>query len=175
MTLSNFVSKLNWRLIVIHLIACWFFIYSFQELFVLHDFEFLMMIGRAIRPQKIAPFILYDDMIWSHGGNLIGLLAGFLISFMISVKQHWYWVNSLIVFLIAYLLLRFHLSGWQFLRIIFLAPGGLSKYDTIGFYLINGLVMLIIGLLLFFLPGSIHLIKSGKLRALSLKQEAEEN
>jgi len=150
MALSNFVSKLNWRLIVLHLIACGFFIYAFLEMFVLHDFKYVMNLMNHGGRRDIDGSRLANDLMWNNLSPLIGLLTGFLVSLAIAIKKHWHWINSLIVFLIAYLLWRFDLFGWRYLKHIFLAPGSLFKDYTIGYFLVNGLVMLAIGLLLFF-------------------------
>jgi hypothetical protein len=39
MPLPTFITKINWRLILVHFAACWFFNYAFQELYILHDFN----------------------------------------------------------------------------------------------------------------------------------------
>jgi hypothetical protein len=157
-TLSNFISKLNWRLILIHLIACGFFIYSFLVFSYLHDHKFLM--GFLNRPKNwfhnpqnwhfdISTFS--NAALWISLSKPLGLLIGFLISLAITIKKHWYWVNSLIVFFVAFLLLRYNLFGWHYLSYVFLVPGSLFKEYSIGYFLVNGLLMLAIGLLLFFL------------------------
>ena len=156
--LSNFLSKLNWRLMVIHLIAYWFFIHSFLMFSYLHDNKFLMILLNHSKswfnnPKgwrfDVSSFSI--DMLWINLSKPIGLLTGFLISLAITIKKRWYWVNSLIVFLVAALLLRFHLFGWHYLSYVFLAPGSVFKEYSIGYFLVNGLVMLTIGLMLFFL------------------------
>jgi hypothetical protein len=112
---------------------------------------------------------------WKAIGSFLGLITAFLISLLISRKQNWYWVNSVFVLSISFLSGRVGAFGWRYLKIIFLKPGSFFGDYTIGDFLTNGLVMLAIGLLLFFLPGSIQFIKSGKLKKQSLKQEAEES
>jgi hypothetical protein len=154
MALSNFLSKLNWRLILIHLCACWFFIYSFQVLVYLHDYNFVSIILKYPKNPEKWPFDahrFYNDILWLGLSKYIGLLTGFLISLAICIKRHWFWLNSLIVFLVAFLLSRFYLFGWRYLKHIFLAPGSLFKENSFRYFLVNGLIMLIIGLVLFFL------------------------
>jgi hypothetical protein len=58
--------------------------------------------------------------------------------------------------------MRFDLFGWHFLKYIFLKPGLLFKSD-IAFYLTNGLIMLAIGLLLFFMKWSVRFINGDRL------------
>ena len=158
MPFSNFTSKLNGRLIVIHLIACWFFIYSFLMFSYLHDHEFLQLVlnhpKNWFKDPQIRHFnasAIFIDALWISLSKPIGLLTGFLISLTIVIKKKWYWVNSLIVFLVAILLLRYHLFGWHYLSYVFMAPGSLFKEYSIWYFLTNGLVMLAIGMLILFL------------------------
>ncbi|MGZ3767060.1 MAG: hypothetical protein ACXVA2_20525 [Mucilaginibacter sp.] len=53
--------------------------------------------------------------------------------------------------------MRFDLFGWRYLKHIFLLPGDLFNSMT-AFFIANGLVMLTIGLLLFFLKWSVKFI-----------------
>jgi len=101
--------------------------------------------------RNFTPTVIAIDALWISLSKPIGLLTGFLISLAITIKKHWYWVNSLIVFLLASLLLRYHLFGWNYLSYIFMALGAVFKEYSIGYFLVNGLVMLTIGLMLFFL------------------------
>src|SRR4051794_33040469 len=119
MTLSNFVSKLNWRLIVIHLIACWFFIYAFLEFSALHDLKLIHYIVHHYKDivdhhkfGQLTVSEMYYDAVWSSLGQLLGLITAFLISLFISRKQNWYWVNSVIVLLISILSGRVWDFGW---------------------------------------------------------------
>ncbi|MCU0333886.1 MAG: hypothetical protein MUF62_02420, partial [Chitinophagaceae bacterium] len=66
------------------------------------------------------------------------------------IKRKWFWLNSVLVFVISYLLKRFDLDGWHYLRQIFLAPGQYVDKHSLSHYLVNGLPMLTLGLLLFF-------------------------
>ena len=143
---------------VIHLIACGFFIYSFIMFSYLHDHENLIKILNPPKnwfnnPKNIPydPSKIAIDAFWINLSKPIGLFAGFLISLAITIKRQWYWVNSLLVFLMSILLLRYHLFGWHYLHYIFLAPGSIFKEYSVGYFLVNGLLMLTIGLLLFFL------------------------
>ncbi|HZY35387.1 MAG TPA: hypothetical protein VFE53_01990 [Mucilaginibacter sp.] len=156
--LSNFASKLNWRLIAVHFAACWLFIYAFKELVILHDFSFWMsMINHSKSWFKTPTNWDYDvsrlrsNFMWLNLSGCAGFLIAFFISIMITIKKHWFWVNSLIVFLIGCALGMSNLLGWDYLKYIFLAPGHFFKFDSIWYFIVNGTVMLVIALLLFFL------------------------
>ena len=103
--------------------------------------------------------ITYDALWFSLGGN-IGILVAFVLSLIASKIRHWYWVNSLLAFLLACLLCRFDFA-WHYLKIIFLTPGDL--FHTLLWQLItNGSIMLAIGLLLLFLNGVARFIDGRK-------------
>ncbi|WP_426668824.1 hypothetical protein ACPPVU_21655 [Mucilaginibacter sp. McL0603] len=159
MALSNILSKLNWRLMVIHFIACWFFIYAFQQLSVLHDPEFFKEV-RNIRSSAVQRRIFYNAIWFSFSADA-GLLTGFIISLVLSIKHKWYWLNSVIAFVLIALLKWFDLLGWDYLKHIFLKLGLLFKSNA-EYFLANGLVMLVIGLCLFFMRWSIRFINGDK-------------
>ena len=169
MTLKKFISRLNWRQIVIHFVASYFFIYAFKTLAYLYDTKLLDVIRLSNQGHKIqgidttnystSDFIdfiripLYTAM--------VGLLIAFLISLFISIKRQWFWVNSLIAFLLAYFFYRFDLLRWDYLKKIFLAFGQLFS-STFVELLLNGILMLTIGILLFFLRPIMEFIDKSK-------------
>jgi hypothetical protein len=85
----------------------------------------------------------------------------FVVDFSIEVlRQRWYWLNSVVAFISAYILWRFHVSGWQYLMKVFLLPGRLFSIYTPWSYLTDGLVMLTLGLLLLVSTVSINFINA---------------
>jgi len=160
MTLSDFKAKLNWRLILVHIAACWFFFHAFRILSQLYDLPFVEAIKHSSNMKQFgAERITYDALWFSLGGN-IGILVAFVLSLIASKIRHWYWVNSLLAFLLACLLCRFDFA-WHYLKIIFLTPGDL--FHTLLWQLItNGSIMLAIGLLLLFLNGVARFIDGRK-------------
>lgn len=162
MTLSNFLSKLNWRLIVLHIIACWFFIDAFRTLIVIHDYQYLNdLTSRKFKNGNSDSYRFLNDMFWIHISCFLGLLTGFIISLILSLRFKWFWFNSIIVLLVTYLLWMLGYSGWNYLREVFLKPELLFKSDE-AFFVTNGLMMLTIGLCLFFMKWSIRFINGNK-------------
>jgi hypothetical protein len=170
MAFSNFLSKLNWRLMVIHFVACWFFIYGFQQLAALHDIALTNAFTniKNVDDDKMLNVIkrfgasrIATEALWINLSGPLGLLTGFIISLLVSLKHKWYWLNSVIVFVVMILLKRFKLLGWYYLKQIVLEPGYLFKSPTARF-LANGLIMLAIGLSLFFMKWSIRFINRNR-------------
>ena len=161
MATQNLESKINWRQILIHAVAAWFFMAAFQTLSYLYDVNLVNILRQSnfetgtdilkkhgISTEEFTAFLLFTNF-----SALAGLLVAFIISLIISSRQHWYWMNSLLAFIVTYILFRFDLLGWEYLRKIFWYPGQLFKSTTSEF-LINGIILLSIGLLVFFLPRS---------------------
>lgn len=168
MAFDNFLSKLNWRLILVHFIASWFFMYAFAELLILHNFKFIMSLWDIIAAKKLGThkFLpgdaerLVSVTLWMNYSYCFGLLTALIISLLISYKKRWYLLNSLIAFTIAFITWQFHIPGLQYLKMIFIAPGRFFSDHSRWFYITNGIVMLFLGLLLFFSKTSIHFINS---------------
>jgi len=131
MTLQKFIERLNWRQVVVHFIATWFFMYSFQTLAVLHNINLINIIRQSnkdnlterLNENGTAASDLVYFTLWTGIGNTIGLLVAFIISLTISIRRNWFWFNSLIVLILAYTLSWFDLLGWIYFKSIFLTPG----------------------------------------------------
>lgn len=170
MTLQNFIAKINWRQILVHFVAFWFFIHAFQTLSYLYDTKLV----DEVRPSNGQDIIktlskngtsasdLSFFVLWTSVSGFIGLLFAFIVSLTISIKRHWFWINSLIAFILTYILYRFDLLGWTYLRQFFLYLGQQFNNSTIEF-LLNGVVLLTIGVLIFFLRRPNQFIDNKKL------------
>ena len=168
MTLHKFIARLNWRHVAIHFIATWFFMYSFQTLAVLHDINLVDIFRQsgkdslmnAMKENKISGSDLTYFTVWTSLANTIGLLVAFGISLTISIKRKWFWFNSFLVLVVVLILGRFDLLGWKYLKEIFLKPGEIFSTTTLEF-LVNGLIILTLGLLTFFLAKTNKFIAKG--------------
>ena len=170
MTLSNFLSKLNWRLMIVHILACWFFFHALWQLGLLYDYNYVEEIRRHINKHNYRDFNIYTGLdfqriaVISFNARMIslgGLLSGFVISLLLSFKHKWFWVNSVIVLLVTFILFSIDRFYFDYLRPVFQAPGKLFRPDW-AHILANGLVMLAIGLLLFLLKRVIKFIDGKK-------------
>lgn len=169
MTLQKFISKLNWRQIVLHFVASCFFVHAFMILSYLY---YIKLVDHFRSSNYTNPILGNENVHYSssdvtnfimipHYSAMVGLLIAFLISLFISIKRQWFWFNSAIAYLLTYFLHRFDFLGWGYLKKIFLALGKLSNNTFIEF-LVNGTLLLTIGLMLFFLKPSIKFIDKNK-------------
>jgi hypothetical protein len=170
MTLHIFISKLNWRQILLHFAAFWFFIHAFQTLSYLYDVKLIDSVRQSkeqdpieiLRASGTSIATLTNFVLWTNVSGFVGLLVAFIISLAISFKRHWFWINALIAFILSYLLYRFDLLGWTYLRSFFWYLGREFNNSMVEFML-NGIILLAIGLLIFFLRAPNQFIESKKL------------
>lgn len=147
---SNLISKVNWRQMLIHFLAMWFFIQSFFILSFLHDLRIDKIFTEEWKAESTDGTQITSALYWMYISPYVGLLVAFFISLSISIKRKWFWLNSVLVFILAFLLRRVQLDGWKYLKHIFLAPGQIFYHNPILYYLANVLPMFLIGFLLFF-------------------------
>lgn len=159
------MSRLNWRQILIHFIATWFFIQSFFLLSSLHDLKGCEVFTQKWQSESFDRARLLSEINWLYTSPYVGLLVGFSISLFITIKKKWFWVNSAIVLVLSYFLKRFDFDGWHYLKFIFLTPGQYFDHHSALYYLSNGIPMLTIGLLLFFLKLTNRFIDNGNIKS----------
>src|ERR1700712_5051750 len=100
MASSSILSKLNWRLVVIHTIACGFLIYACKVLIYLHDKDFWFRI-ETIDLVRVETKRIVDNLQLNTLMGYAGLLLGFIISLILSIRYKWYWLNPVIVVVLS--------------------------------------------------------------------------
>ena len=119
--MKTLLRKLNWRLILIHFLAIWLIMDAFRHIASLYDYNFFVSISKSNPThwtlKEIRPLAnIYPDLDIRIAGNalriqllaFIGLLGAFLFSLAITLKMKWFWLNSVIAFIAAFLIFRFH-------------------------------------------------------------------
>jgi len=162
---------------LVHFIAYWFLFEAFDYFVVLHDYHFKIAMShhhfsKHMSDDDLRSIVPYEQRIFHDAlinglVPLVSILISFALSLFISIKRKWYWVNPVFVFLavlsllISWRLLKIEITPWTFLKYIFRAPGYFFK-GSIWFLIINGAVLLAIGLCLFFLKRIIRFIDGKK-------------
>ena len=132
---------------LIDLVAFWLFLYGFQIIAFLHDYDFLFLPQNHMLRLNLPARQDADDTIIKQAGNF-GLLIAYVISWVIANKKNWHWINGVIVFVVSFALGNLGYFGWRFVRNIFMAPGKiLPEFNKWG-YMIDSVIMLAIGLVL---------------------------
>jgi hypothetical protein len=163
------ISKLNWRQVLMHFLAFWFFVQTFLTISYLWDTKLIEVVRHSntgeltqkltdnhVSASDISYFIL-----WTNISGQVGLLVAFGISLTISIRRRWFWLNSVIVFVATYFLYRFNLLDWLSVRNFFWRIGQTFSNTTIEFT-VNSILLLSIGCLILFLPPVTKFIESGK-------------
>jgi len=176
MTKPHFITRLNWRLILIHLVSCWCFAYAFSLFSWLQDLDYVKYVlthsNQAIfKMPGLTNKRIYEAALWGSLCYPAGLLTCFIFSMIISRKKHWFWLNGFISFLVACLLFHFKFTGWIWLKFIFLTPGELFGVFSAGYFIFNGVVLLVLGLLCLFLPAAVQFIEHGLMRKTGMINE----
>ena len=149
--------RLNWRQIVIHFIASWFFIQAFEILSYLYDIKLVDIIRNTdekslsdvLDKEEIDHWYFADYLsIYPFLSGLLGLSIAFLISLIISIKRHWFWFNPLLVLLLSVVIFMSNLLNWSSVRSMFRYPGQIFNNTTIE-YLLGGVISLTIGIVIF--------------------------
>ena len=118
--------------------------------------------NKALTQNGITGSDLVNLLLWTSVSGSIGLLVAFIISILISIKRHWFWINALITFIVTYFLHRLDLLGWLYLKKISWYLGQKFNNSTPAFLLI-GTILLSIGLLIFLLKKTNQFIENNKL------------
>jgi hypothetical protein len=158
MTTPSFINRLNWPLILLNIAACWFFAYGFALLSYLFDmdlFRFALKYNGHFNRNDLPRDFVNRSWLFALRSNLspiVGELTACFISFSIAFKKRWFWVNSVFPLFVTFLLFRFNISGWHWLKYIFLTPGEMFGYPSAGYFIFNGSTLVVLGLLCLFLP-----------------------
>lgn len=158
------MQKINYFQIALHLIATWLLIlalYSFSGLYNMRCLEITQQngVGKIVQNAKKYGLNAQDlgDITIARGISIIaGILIGCAISVIVSVRNKWSLINCLIVFLLSILISRLGLFDPVMRQII--SPENII-YDLQNKYIIQGVLLLVVGILLFSLKKINNLIE----------------
>lgn len=151
MTFTIFFSKINWKIIVLHLVASWLFMTGFFTL------SFLTNLQLAEAYKSFTPFT--RAAWWGNSENgfvltiyfagFAGLIISFIVSLFICIRKKLFWPDAVIVFVASILLYKFYWDLWNIAKPFAWFIG--EKMESIFLqFLINGIILLGIGLIIFF-------------------------
>ena len=137
--MKTLLHKLNWRLIIIHFLAVWFMMVSLRSFAFLYDYQFFLVLVKAkfgshqhtddkqlndvfkAYPHWYARLV--KDQMYIEFSTFAGAMIAFFTSLFITIKKHWFWLNSLIAFLILYLLHCLKIVGQSYLPFYLIKAG----------------------------------------------------
>lgn len=157
MNIPELIKKINWRLILLHLIATYFVVLAVQQFILLSDMEIVNSVHeygsdegmKRLRDEENGSERITYLLVWINLAPLIGLVLSFILSLTVTRMKKAFFINSVLVFLLGFLFLRIGLFESNLLN----APLA-SILEWIPDYsiqiLLKGSVWLLIGLLVFF-------------------------
>jgi hypothetical protein len=156
---KSILRFINYRLVLVHLVASWFFMYAiFMLAHLLNPTGFYVFTGKGVsdyaQMDNVIEILLYSPY--------VGLVIALVVSLVICIKKEWPMMNAALVFLISFLLKRFDLTGWNTVKPIFRAAGNIFGYPHPLFFITNGVILLAIGIAVFFLKATNNFIAKGK-------------
>lgn len=161
----KFIEKLNIRLIIVHVSATLFLLLAAKRISLLYNFnlieayynygtEFLDHINGNIG-ERIASF--FYGTLFSH---LAAFIISFIISFAISKRKNIYWMNSVFVLIISFILNYLGFLQLEFIKFSGNAVGNLFVSFGLKYVIvINCVVLLTLGLVVYFNKWSMRFIQ----------------
>jgi hypothetical protein len=107
--------RLNWKLISVHLLAIYCIRQGFFQLSYLTAIDYLEAMRNDTLSEWSTASIASDrhNLLNNIGlFTIAGMLSGFLLSLYVSLRLKWYWVNSLIAFLLLIALTKLLPFEW---------------------------------------------------------------
>jgi putative Mn2+ efflux pump MntP len=173
MFLKTIISKLNWRLIIIHIIATTFVIYGVRQFAWLTDldlYDALSKYGIDFQKHLHRTNDLTDTERWSLYFNrifytcLTALILSFIISLTFTIKWEMHWLNPVLVLIAGFLFYRLRIFNYSFYYTLANFIGDLfSKFGREYPYIINGAILITIGLFFFFSRWTKNYIRKNNL------------
>src|ERR1700733_8707849 len=151
--------KFNPRQIVLHFLASWLFIVSFRYLAYLSNIRIFKTIladsnpfnlDEALKEGKITLFQFIKYNLFVNNSWLWAIFVALLLSLVVSFKKHWSWINSVLVYVLAYFsyIIPFKhlgLARWHWVTFYNPVP------DSVAGYLGMGVFCFFLGLAVFLL------------------------
>ena len=148
-------QKLNWKSILLSFAVLWLFAHSFKILGYLYNTELAEAVragtfeetARRFTTSELTTFTAFPFYAYN-----VGYFVGFLACFLLWGRKKVDIIEAIITLVVFMVISYFGWTGWNnYLKHIFLAPG--YYLNGLGYFLVNGLIMLSIGLSLLFVKN----------------------
>ncbi|RYZ22017.1 MAG: hypothetical protein EOO10_22000 [Chitinophagaceae bacterium] len=143
------------KLIVLFFTALWLFGKGGEILGYLKNITLAEQVRHAngdstvLRGEEVTAVNLTDLQLTSGFASILGLVVGLIVSLIICKKRNWHWLNPVLSSIIVYLIGWVKLGETNFIARLLRLPG--EMFDGVAYYLINGLVCILLALLIFVL------------------------
>jgi hypothetical protein len=158
---------LNTKLIIFFFVALWLFAKAGEILGYLKNTSLAEEIRHsngnisALNHEGLTAVSITDLVLSSGFASVLGLLVGLIIALIISRRSKWHWFNAVLALLIVYLSGWLKLESSDYVERLLRLHG--ERLNGVWYYLTNGLVCLLLGLLTFFLVGFLNVTNHDRL------------
>jgi len=147
------IRRLNLKLIVLFFVALWLFGKAGEIMGYLRDPTLAEQIRQAKGDTSTLvgeglTIVRITDLVLASGfAGLIGLLVGLIISLLICRRRKWHWINPILALTVVYVTGWLQIDDTSYILRLLRMPG--ETVYGIWYYLVNGLVSISLGLLIF--------------------------
>ncbi len=168
-TLPHFISRLNWRQMLLQFLGMWLLMYAFKMLSFLRYPDIVEAYTATNSENFLRTIAAYDLSLsrvrqfgmWVGLADVAGLFCGFILSLATSNRRNWFWLNSFVGFAVLFIFrLVVFSTHWKLLRIIFLF-GEYRPRTNIWMYFVIGTTLLGLGLFALFWKKGWRWIENG--------------
>lgn len=136
--------------ILFHFLGLWFFSHAFGFLAYLDHLEVAEFVRHSTEKPDAETLIRFSKLVFSRSiAYAAGSLVALLFALMVSSKFKGTWINTVIAFIIFFVLNRLNLTGWDLVGRFLLF--GNDLFDGLLYFIINGIVLIALGT--FFIAG----------------------
>jgi hypothetical protein len=155
-------DKINYKLIITHALAGFFLLWAVRELIYLYDSELLRIYDEwdfidawrmNDKAERLGKFLAVKLT-----GSYVAILVSLFISLIITIKTKAGALNSVIVFILTVIFLRLNLLTNDYVESVVYFPGEIIYGFSVKSVTFNGIVLLIISFLIYFLKALLGLI-----------------
>ncbi len=145
--------KLNWRQILIHFLAAFSLMLSFNILAFLINVPLFEKTIYKNSDTSIDPNLMQTDVLsFAYKTAIIGtvgLIVAFIISLVISLKNKWGWINSVLILITIYVIGFLGIRGEMIKGFTFSIFNKISSNISLVLFA-SGLILFLFSLILFF-------------------------
>lgn len=163
----KFLYRINPPCIAAHFIATCFLVLASQQFLIFVDFELVSIVQKNGTRKALEILDKCQDLqdriqnfsFWTSASPYIAILIAFVVSLMVTIKNKLFWLNSVIVLIIAYTCVR---SGVfisaPLIKAVSFFSKILSPFPFLYKIIISGSVFICIGVYLFLSKKVIQII-----------------
>lgn len=161
-------EKVNIKLMLTHAFAGFFIIWAIREFVYIFDSELLRIYDQLDfidawrldnKAERLGKFIAYKIT-----ASYTGILISLFVSMFITVRKKLGAVNSILVFFLTIILLKLNILTNDYVESVVYFPGEIIYGFSVQSVTFNGILLSILGLIIYFYMEIINIFSKKKIR-----------